>query len=240
MFSPAHILLILLTVIIVPLLCKLILSGGPKCLDYTLKVIALVSVFFDPLYWLWEWKTFGRFNYAYTLPLYLCSLFWILLPPAVFLKPGKLKQILLANLSTVGLISGIFGFVFNYHIRVWGICSFVGIRTLLYHFLMIFVAVLLWQSKYYTPKAGDQWRAFIPVWILLAVDLVVHQLYGYDYGYTAGGQGTAFTILSDVLPMPLFLFVVYGTFFLGVWLIFYRKLPFFERKDQDKGDHKLP
>ncbi len=225
MFTTLHILFIGLTVITIPLLTRYITLGGHIRVEKWLKFLAVVIIFFDPIYWTWEWMTFGKFDFQYTLPLYLCSLFWLLMPFAIFLKRGTFKQIALANIATVGLVSGIMGFVFNYHLDTWGVISFVGLRSLLYHYLMIFGAYLIWKSGYYKPEAGDQWRAFVPVWIILFFGIILNILYGYDYGYTAGGQGTPFTILSNVLPIPIFLVLLYSLFFLVSWLIFYRKLP---------------
>lgn len=228
MFSPLHIILIVLTVLTVPLFSYLSIKQG--WVDSIMKGIAIVILFFDPAYWIWEYQTFGQFRMESTLPLYLCSLFWMLMPIAAFSKKGFLKQMSLATIGTVCLISGIMGFVFNYHIDVYPIISFVGIRTLLYHYLMIFVGVLIWVSHYYVVQPGDQVKAFIPVWILLIPGLILNFMYGYDYGYTAGGKGTPFTILSDILPIPIFLVVLYCLFFLIVWFLFYRGLPLFHKR----------
>lgn len=232
MFSPLHLLSMLVVAVLVPMLCRFAIRGGPARVERWLRVLAVVIVFFDPAYWIWEWSTFGKFDPAYTLPLYLCSLFWILLPVGVFSKPGFVKQMALANVATTGLLSGLMGYILNYHIDVYPIFSFVGVRTLLYHALMIFGAVLLWTSGYYKPKAGDQWRGFIPILVLLVPALILNARYGYDYAYTAGGLGTPITILSSVMPKPLFLLTFYTLLFLLIWILFYRKTPLFSRTDK--------
>lgn len=229
MFTPLHIISIVFTVVSVALLTWSIARKGSAYVDRWMKATSILIVFFDPVYWIWEWMTFGTLRWATTLPFYLCSLFWLLMPFAAFSKPGTVKQIAMSNIATVGLISGVMGFVLNYHLDVWGVISFVGIRSLLYHYLMIFIAVLLWVSDYYKPKAGDQWRAFVPVGIILIPGIILNWMYGYDYGYTAGGQGTAFTILSNRLPIPIFLIVLYALFFLLVWGVFYRKLSLIQK-----------
>ena len=230
MFSLLHIVLIVFSFISIPLLSFYITQKGQEFVKLVLKIIAFLILFFDPAYWVWEYLTFGYFRWESTLPLYLCSLFWILMPFVAFYKEGQIKQTAMACLATIGLISGIMGFVFNYHIDVYPIVSFVGIRTLLYHYLMMFVAVLLWISKEYKPQVGDQIRAFIPIIIILIPGIILNLMYGYDYGYTAGGKGTLFTILSDRLPIPIFLVVVYGVMFLLVWIIFYYKVPLFKKE----------
>lgn len=223
MFSKTHIVLIILTLISVPLISRYLSSKGYKTVDKVLKIIAVVILFFDPAYWVWEYLTFGKFHFESTLPFYLCSLFWILMPFSVFSKNKNVRQIAQSNIATVGLISGVLGFVLNYHIDVYPMISFVSIRTLSYHYLMILTASLFWISGYYQPQDKDSIRAFIPVLILLIPGLILNALYGYDYGYTNGGQGTAFTLLSDHLPKPLFLVVLYSIFYLIIKFIFYRK-----------------
>lgn len=229
MFSLNHILAMIMSLGLIIGLTYIVRRGGRERSVRWLKGIALISLLFDPAYWIWEWQTFGRFHFASTLPLYLCSLFWWLMPVAMFTKPGRLKQTALACVATVSLTSGVFGFVFNYHLNAYPFFSFVPIRSLTYHFLMIWGAVLLWTSGYYQPKAGDQWRSFIPVWLLLIPGLILNQLHGYDYGYTAGGIGTPLEILSSALPKPIFLIILYGALFLLHWLIYYRRLPLIER-----------
>lgn len=231
MFQPLHLISMALVAVLVPALCKVATQGGFARVEQWLRVLAVTIVFFDPAYWVWEWATFGKFDPAYTLPLYLCSLFWMLLPVGVFMKPGFIRQMALANVATTGLLSGLLGFILNYHINVYPFFSFVGIRTLSYHALMIFGSVLLWVSGYYKPKSGDQWRGFIPILVLLVPALILNARYGYDYAYTAGGIGTPITILSSIMPKPLFLFTFYTLLFLLIWLLFYRKIPLLATKD---------
>lgn len=225
MFSRNHLIAIGLTIGLIAGLTRWITRGGPARSLSWLKFIALIGLVFDPLYWWWEWRTFGRFHWESTLPIYLCSLFWLLMPLAVFGRPGQVRQTARANIATIGLLSGILGFVLNTHLNHHAFFSFVPIRSLLYHFFMIFGAVLLWASRTYRRQAGDQWRSFIPIAILMGPWLILNRLYGYDYGYTAGGKGTPIEILSSALPKPVYLLVLYGGLFLLVWLLFYRTIP---------------
>ncbi len=230
MFQPLHLMTIALTAILVPLLCLYVTRGGEKRIEGWLGFLAILILLFDPAYWLWEWLTYGKFHMESTLPLYLCSLYSMLLPVGVFAKSGHLKQMALANVASVGMVSGVFGLILNYHTNYWPFFGFVVIRSLLFHFVMIFGSVLLWVSGFYKPQPGDQWRAMIPVVVLLIPSVILNILYGYDYSYTNGGLGTPFEILSSVLPKPLFLLVVYTGLFLLIWFLFYRKLPLFSKK----------
>lgn len=221
-----------LTIITIPLFVKLLSKLSSEKLSLCLKIFAMTMLFFDPAYWLWEWLTYRSFDFSTTLPLYICSLYWILLPFAVFAKESLLKRISLAFLVSIGFISGILGFVFNTHVALYPLMHFVVLRSLLYHYLMMLISTLLWKSGYYQPQYGDNWLAFIPVMLLLVPNIILNHLFGYDYGYTGGGQGTIFTILSDRLPLGLFLLVVYATFYLTTHFIFYRKYPLFKLKQK--------
>lgn len=225
MFSLLHICSMVLSAILMWGFTKYVLLGGLERAEKWLKFIAVLALLLDPIYWVWEYHTYGRFDFASTLPLFLCSLFWMMLPIGMFLRPGFLKQMALANVATIGLVTGILGFVFNTHLNHFGFFTFIPMRSLFYHFLMMFGAVLLWTSGYYKPRAGDQWRGFLPVLGLLIPGYILNRLYGYDYGYMNGGLGTPIEILSRVMPKALFLLVLYGGLFLVLWGMFYRRLP---------------
>ena len=220
MFSALHLGLILVTVLIMAVSIRYFFPNRSSTEPW-LILITLVVVLLDPLYWVWEIKSFGSLNMATTLPIYLCSLFWLQLPFAVFGK-GRLRQITQANIATVGLLCGILGFVFNVHLSVHGVLSFVGLRSLLYHFLMIFVSCYFWVSGYYEPKREDHIHSFIPVLLLLVPCFILYRAFGFDYGYMAGGIGTPFEMLSSRLPRGLFLLVLYGGFYLVNRTLFYR------------------
>lgn len=226
MFSTIHLILILITFISVPLAADFIINQGDKLVDQCLKILAIVLLFFDPVYWGWEWMNFGKLNIETTLPFYLCSLFWILMPIAVYGKPGFVKRAALSNIATVGLFCGILGFVFNTHLNIYPIGSFVPVRSLLYHYFMIFVPVLLWKSGYYKPESGDEILAFIPVCLILIPGGIMNYLYGFDYGYTGGGIGTPLIHISSRMPRPLFLLGLYSLFYISIRSVFYGRQPF--------------
>jgi len=232
MFSRYHIAAIAFTIISVYGLNRYIHQGGLDRARRWLIAIALLAPLFDPIYWLWEWQRFGRLSLNSTLPLYLCSLFWLLLPSAVFLRPGRWRQIALACLASVVMVAVTLGFVLNTYLEYYPFFSFIPLRSLIYHYLAILGTSLLWTSGYYQVAPGDQWRAFIPVVILLIPALLLNVYFGYDYGYTAGGLGTPIEILSRALPKPLYLIVLYGGWFLINWGLFYRRVPLRPKKDR--------
>lgn len=188
-----------------------------------LKVCALAVLLFDPAYWFWEARTAGRLDPSTTLPFYLCSLFWMLLPAAVFAKSDRLRQTATAAVCTVCLLCGVFGLTFNIYLDHYPFFSFVPLRSLLYHMMMILVPTAMWATGYYRPRPEDRYGCFLPVGLLLSVCLVLNRLFGWDYCYTAGGLGTPLERVSAVLPKGLFLLVLYGVLLLLIQGIFYRR-----------------
>lgn len=211
MFNPPHLAFILLTAILAPIIGWYLRKLSKSALTQVMSALVVIALCFDPAYWLWEWLTYHEFNWARTFPLYICSLFWLLMPFAVHAKSDGLRQMARANISSVGLISGILGLVFNTYISQYGFWHFVPIRSLLYHFMMITVSIAFWMTGYYQPKRGDSLKSLLPVYVLLVPCITLSYLFGWDYAFTAGGIGTPLEAWSSAMPRPLYLLSLYGT-----------------------------
>ena len=228
MFQVPHLLVLLAAALSTALTGLWAAQASRAQVERVLKVCVILAVCFDPVYWLWELRHFGQIDPATTLPLYLCSLFWLLLPVAVFARKPLLRQMAAATVCTMGLLGGVLGLVFNVYLNQYPFFSFVPVRSLLYHILMVLTACILWASGYYRPQPRDRLLCFVPVGALVGVSLVLNRLFGWDYCYTAGGVGTPFEHLSAVLPRGLFLVVLYGGLLLLIQVLFYR--PFLRRR----------
>lgn len=222
MFGPAHILVILATAVLLPPTCAAARRAAPETVVRCLKGCAVAALFFDPAYWVWEVRTSGSIDFATALPLYLCSLFWLLLPMALFARREWIRQTASATVCTVGMLGGVFGLVFNIYVGQYPFFSFVPLRSLLYHAMMILVTAAMWASGYYRPRPADRYRCFLPVAMLVGVSLVLNSLFGWDYCYTAGGIGTPLERLSAVVPRGIFLLLFYGGLLGLIQLVFYR------------------
>lgn len=223
MFQLPHLFVLAGTAALVPAVWRgakrLNQAAAARCI----KVCAVLVLLFDPVYWIWEIRSFGTINPATTLPLYLCSLFWLLLPLAAFARRDIVRQTAAASLCTIVMLCGIFGLVFNVYLNRYPFFSFVPLRSLLYHILMVLVPTGMWASGYYRPQPRDRFLCFIPVILLVAVSLLLNHLYGWDYCYTAGGAGTPLALLSARIPRVLFLLLLYGSLLLLIQFIFYRR-----------------
>lgn len=234
MFGTAHIAVLIGTLILVPAVCMALKKTGRDATSRFLKCCAVIILFFDPAYWLWEAVNFRHFNFSTTLPLYICSLFWILMPFAAFARRDKVRQTACACICTVCLMGGILGLVFCVYLNRYPFFSFVPLRSLAYHVIMVLSAAVMWTTGYYRPQPQDRYRCFIPVDILLMPCLVLNKLYGWDYFYTAGGVGTPLARMSAAMPKGVFLLVLYGGLLLIIQVIFYYRFYLISLENAEK------
>ena len=226
MFSLPHILFIIFTAFFVPIYCRYLKKTDEAHIDNFFKVSSFAAIFFAVIDWVWEYHLTGHINPATSLPLYLCSLFWMVLPIGVFSRSPLVKRIALSNAATTGLLGGILGIVFNVYLSQYPFLNFIPIRSLLYHFIMVLVSSALLITGYYRPKPGDEYISFIPFCMIMIPSLVLNHLYGWDYLYTAGGRGTVLTTFSSAMPRPMFLICLWGLFWFTIKIVFYRKKVF--------------
>ena len=101
MLKTPHLILLFTLAITIYILCK---THYIEKLTKYYKVLSILTMLFDPIYWIWEYKTFGRLDFATTLPIYICSLFWILFPIVAFSKNKFIKRSTTACLCTICLV----------------------------------------------------------------------------------------------------------------------------------------
>lgn len=221
MFQPLHLLFMALSAVAITVFCIFIKRKTRATQTQLLRAASVLMACFDPIYWVWEYQSSGVLDPSTSLPFYLCSLFWLMLPFAAFCKEGWMRRAALANICTIGLFGGVFGMVFNVYLNRYPFFSFVPLRSLLYHFMMILIAAALWTSGYYTPRLLDTLLCFVPVTLLLVPCIIGNRLYGWDYGYINGGVGTPLEILSRHMPKGVFVMFFYGALFVLINLAFY-------------------
>lgn len=217
-----------LTAVFVFLMCQWAKIWKEKTVHRFFQVVAILSLSLDPIYWAWELMVVGKIDIAISLPFYICSLYCILLPIAVFPKQGRCKRAAMSCLCTVCMMAGIAGLVFNYH---WDepFFSFLTLHSVIYHIIMILVVSMLWATKYYTPQREDRYLFAIPMVLMVLIALPLNWIYGWGYCFTDGGANTPFVYLSDHVPQLVFLAILYGGMFLLVNRVFYGRM-FREKK----------
>lgn len=224
MFSLPHIIIIIFTAILVPIYCNHLKNCDRAHIDNFFKVSAVCSVMLLCIYWVWEYIEIGFFHWETTLPLYLCSLFAFCLPIAVFTdKKSFINRIALSNAATMGFAGGVLGLIFNVYLDMHPFFSFVPLRSLSYHIVMILVSTALWATKYYRPKKGDEYLCFIPLLILMIPAIALRIAYGWNYLYTANMDGTPIAFLNKYIPNPVLFIALYSFLWFCLRLIFFRK-----------------
>lgn len=229
MFSLNHILFMLGTFLSTYYISNWLKDKSVDFVDKYMKFFTVVVLAFDPIYWIWEWNTYGGVDLSTTLPLYICSLFWIMLPLAVFSKNEALKRSAMSNICSVGFLGGVFGLVFNTHLNYHPFFSFVPMRSLLYHFLMILISMTMLSTGYYKVKSGDANLAFIPFMLILIPSVLLNLAYGWDYCFTGGGIGTPLESISSLVSRPTYFVMLYGAIFGFIHIYFKLILETLER-----------
>ncbi len=226
MLGTRHIITIILSAVVIAFVSYRLRNTPREKIKKLLKILCIIVLTLDPIYWIWEIANFGVMDVSTTLPLYMCSLFEILLPFVAFSKKeGVLWRSSVSSICSVIMIFGFCGFVFNTHLNNYPFYTFIPLRSLLFHFLMVLVPCIMWSSGYYKRESRDIWLGFIPVLALVAVAAVVDKTYGFDYCYLNGGKGTPFEIISRASPVYFPVIIYAGLFVLNA-LIFYAKLTY--------------
>lgn len=222
MFDLAHILFIVLGILAIVVTCFCLRKLEKKKVEKILFVCAILGLIMDPLYWIWELIATGSLHFEKTLPLYFCSLFYMTLAVGVFCKNQEVKKICYSYLATMNIIAGLMGLIFNTNLNMWPVFSFPGLRTLIFHLLMLFVSCLIWFTEYYKPEIRDLYRFFIPIVILFVPAIIVDKAFGFDYCYLNGGKGTPVVEnVSAVMPNAAFIIVMYLVLYAALIVLFY-------------------
>lgn len=102
----------------------------------------------------------------------------------------------------------------------YSVISFAGLHTLIYHAVMVFVALLMLFSGYYRFRLRDCALAFLPVLVVSIPANIVNLVYHCDYMFFGGGF-FPFSLIADHLPDWLWVIVLYAGYFAVPLLFFY-------------------
>ncbi len=221
MLNLAHILIIVLGLIAIVVGCFFLRKLDHKKVEKVLLGCAIFALTLDPLYWTWELCVTKTLHFESTLPLYFCSLFYITLAVGVFCKNAKVKQTCYSYLATFNIFAGLMGLIFNANLNSYPVWSFVGLRTLVFHLLMLFVSAFIWFTKYYKPEIKDLYRFFIPLAIMFVPAIIVDKIWNFDYCYLNGGRGTVIESISSAMPNAVYIILLYVLIYVSVVAVFY-------------------
>ena len=192
LFSTAHLVFIILAFLSVILLAIFARKAKYDHISVFLKVISIVVVVLEITKISWESYydiTTGRgFNKEGLIPVYTCSLFIYTLLFAAWGK-GKVKDVALSFLTTVGLVCGAIGVVYCNGLNYYPFWTFGAFYSLFFHYSMLSVGVFLLASGYKQLSVKDIYKSWIPVVMLAVIAIPIDYIMQTDYMqlYSASG-----------------------------------------------------
>lgn len=222
LFTPLHIVFMIILTIGVPLLAFFLRKMDKKKIKILFIVLWITMTVLEVVKIVWESVTNPNgFDVTGILPLYICSIFMYVMPFAIWAKEGSfLRNMACSFICTLNLIGGLVNFVYPVNVLSNYSCiSFAGLHTLMYHGTMVFVALLMLMSKYYTfNNIKEAILAFIPLGIVSIPANIINFTYNCSYMFFRGGF--PFSLISDHLPWWLWLIVLYAAYALIPFLFY--------------------
>ena len=220
LFSVPHIIYIILAYLSVIALAILLRKANHKKFEIFLKVLSLVVLALEIVKITWESYfdiTTGRgFNWGGILPLYTCSLFIYTLLIGAWGK-GKAKDMSLSYVGTISLVSGAIGVVQCNGLNWYPFWTFGAWYSLMFHYLMFLVGVLVLATRYKTLGWKDIYIAWIPMVLLSVIASPANYAYGADYMQIYEGSGvplfsTLAEKMAEVNLRPLFTIIMLAAY----------------------------
>lgn len=215
LFSPLHIAVMPVLIIGVPLLAFLLRKTSQKRLRMLFAILWAVISVLEIVKIVWESSTNPHgFEVTGILPLYPCSIFMYVTPFAIWGKEGGLlRKTACAFLCTLNLMGGAINFVYPVNVLTsYSWVSFAGLHTLIYHGVMVFIALLMLFSGYYRyDSIREAALAFIPLFLVSIPANIVN--FAFDCSYMFFRGGFPLSLLSDRMPEWLWMIVLYLAYF---------------------------
>ena len=181
--GPAQYLYLIISLIIITVLLYLLRK---KSKDQVLKIIRIVTIFlilFDIIKISWETyydiQQFGSFN-KNLIPLDTCSIIMIAGIFSGFLK-GKLKEYGESWIVTGSIVGGIGTMVHLNAFYYYPFFSFGAFFSMIWHFLMLFIGLLLIITNYVPLKYITVIKGFILHFIFSLIVIPIDFIYNYDF-----------------------------------------------------------
>lgn len=223
------ILSIILIIILVSIFRKLSQEKITKIIKYTgifMILFYLIKTTWESIY---DIKLFHNFNIG-LLPFDSCSIVMLSLILSGFTK-GKLKDISTSWLMTGSIVGGISTLLYLNAFKYYPFLSFGAFYSMIWHFLMIFIGILIIASKYQDFNYHTVLKGFLFHLLISFVVIPIDFIFDFDfmmYHYLGGipifeDLATKLTSLNltflNPLLMLLLYFVAFNIIYLGYVLI---------------------
>ena len=178
--------------------------------DKVLKIIRFTSLFLVFFYlfkttWesIYDIKLSGSFNTG-LLPFDTCSIIMYAGLIAGFCK-GKIKKYAECWLVTGGIVGGLATMFFLNAFKFYPFLSFGAFYSMIWHFLMVFLGLLLIKTNYVEMKYSTVIYGFIFHFIISLIVIPIDFIYDFDFMLYLKLGGVPFfeNIASDLISMNL-------------------------------------
>ena len=174
-------LMISITLLIILLFCLRKFSK-----EKVLNIIRIISIFLILFYlikttWesIYDIKLTGKFN-IYLLPFDACSIIMVASILSGFSK-GKIKEYSTSWLVTGGIVGGIATMLYLNAFKYYPFLSFGAFYSMIWHFLMVFLGLLLIVTKYISIKYKTILKGFIFHLIISVFVITIDFIYDLDF-----------------------------------------------------------
>ncbi|MDY2889283.1 MAG: YwaF family protein [Candidatus Caccosoma sp.] len=202
-FGPMHIIFMIFATILLVVLVVSLKKIEEKKFNRYLKILSIVLIFLEIFKFTWETyydiKLGHGFSYADVLPLYTCSMFFILLPFAAFTKNERIKSLVFSWMCTIGIFGGLTNFYLPQMLKKYPFFTFNVFYSLSYHFLMSFTGLLILTSKRYILD----WKDIVKGWIPLALFCIIVIPVNYYINDIIGTKKVDYMMLMHGFGAPL-------------------------------------
>ncbi len=180
------------------LLTTLLISLRKLNKDKVLKIIRFISIFMVIFYigkttWesIYDIRYSGSFNY-YLLPFDMCSFIMFAGLLAGFTK-GKVKELSESWLATGGVVGGIGTMLYLNAFKFYPFLSFGAFYSMIWHFLMVFLGLLLIVTKYVNIEYKTVLKGFLFQVLVSLIVIPIDYIFNYD-----------FMMYKDLSSIPIF------------------------------------
>ena len=197
---------LVLAVIALPTLLYLCRNISDEKLWKFFKITAVTLLILEVVKIIIPLAQTGIFDWGEDLPLWLSSMFIYLLPFVAWGK-DRVRKVAIDAIVVIFFFSGILALSMPLILYYYRTFSFFGLHSLIYHWLMIFVAILLFMRGHVKIEFKNVWLVLIPFLGMAVIAIIMNAIFGGDYMFLNDGRFSAFEMFNH-LPQPLYIATV--------------------------------
>jgi len=219
-FGTWHIIFMVLSFVLIPLIGFLVRKTPKKKIDIFLKILSIFVALFEASKIIWESyydiTTDRGFNAGGILPIYSCSILIYTLLVAAWGK-GKAKDVAMSWLCTIGLCCGMIGCVYTNGLNYYPFWTYGAFDSLIFYFNLFLVGIVLLASGYKKLEWKDIIKSWIPMLLMSVIASPINYYYGGDYMQIYSGDGVPLmSTLAGILEAhklrPLFTYIMLSSY----------------------------